>query len=202
MYQSEWTNKKVLHIFPHWNWNKGDTVDVWAYYNNADEVELFLNGQSLGIRKKANEELHVMWRVPFEPGTLKAISRKNGRTVLIKEIKTAGKPAKIELTADRKIIKADGKDLSFITVRILDKDGNLVPDADDFINFSISGNASITATDNGYQADTASFTSTKRQAWKGMALAIIKASSKKGNSTLTAHAEGLKPAAITLKIAE
>jgi beta-galactosidase len=219
MYQSEWTNKPVLHIFPHWNWNKADTVDVWAYYNNADEVELFLNGKSLGIRKKINEELHVMWRVPFEPGALKAISRKNGRIVLIKEIKTAGKPAKIELTAYRKIIKADarpparagsdgdgpagrGKDLSFITARVLDKDGNLVPDADNLIEFSISGNANIAATDNGYQADTTSFTSYKRRAWKGMALAIVKASSKKGNSTLTATAAGLKPGTIALKIAD
>ena len=125
MYQSEWANKPVLHIFPHWNHEAGKIIDVWAYYNNADEVELFLNGKSLGTRKKLNDDLHVMWRVPFEPGALKAISRKNGKTVLIKEIKTAGKPAKIELTADRKIIKADGKDLSFITARILDKDGNL-----------------------------------------------------------------------------
>ncbi len=202
MYQSEWTNKPVLHIFPHWNWEQGKVVDVWAYYNNADEIELFLNGKTLGIRKKINEELHVMWRVPFEPGTLKAISRKNGKIVLVKEIKTAGKPAKIELTADRKIIKADGKDLSFITARILDKDGNLVPYADNLVEFSISGNANIAATDNGYQADTLSFTSSKRRAWKGMALAIVKSSSKKGNSTLTARSPGLQPATIALKIAE
>lgn len=202
MYQSEWTNKPVLHLFPHWNWKAGELVDVWAYYNNADEVELFLNGKSLGTRKKANEELHVMWRVPFEPGTLKAISRKNGKTVLIKEIKTAGKADKIELTADRKIMKADSKDLSFITVRILDKDGNLVPGADNLVEFTITGNANIAATDNGYQADTLSLTSHKRRAWKGMALAIVKSTSKKGNSTLTARAAGLQPATIVLKIAD
>jgi beta-galactosidase len=201
MYQSEWTNKPVLHIFPHWNWEPGKIIDVWAYYNNADEVELFLNDKSLGTRKKINDDLHVMWQVPFEPGTLKAISRKNGKTVLKKKKNTAGKPAKIELTADRKIIRADGKDLSFITARILDKDGNLVPNADNLINFSISGNANIAATDNGYQADTLSFTSHKRQAWKGMALVIVKASSKKGNSTLTAGSPGLQPATIALKIA-
>ncbi|MBS1936131.1 MAG: glycoside hydrolase family 2 protein, partial [Bacteroidetes bacterium] len=74
MYQSEWTDKTVLHIFPHWNWKQGDTVDVWAYYNHADEVELFLNGQSLGTRKKEGDDLHVKWRVPFQPGTLKAVS--------------------------------------------------------------------------------------------------------------------------------
>jgi beta-galactosidase len=202
MYQSEWTNKPVLHIFPHWNWQAGELVDVWAYYNNADEVELFLNGQSLGIRKKINEELHVMWRVAFEPGTLKAISRKNGKIVLIKEIKTAGKPAKIELTADRDKIKAGGKDLSFITVRILDVAGNIVPNAEDLVKFSISGNANIVATDNGYQADTVSLTSHTRRAWKGMALVIVKSTLKKGNSTLIASAPGLRTATISLKIAD
>ena len=125
---------------------------------------------------------------------------KNRRKAI--EIKTAGKPATIELTADRKIIKAGGKDLCFITARILDKDGNLVPGADDLIEFSISGNATIAATDNGYQADTISFTSHKRSAWKGMALVIIKSSEKKGNNTLTARATGLPAATIELKIAD
>ena len=200
MYQSEWTAKPVLHIFPHWNWSPGKIIDVWAYYNNADEVELFLNGRSLGKRKKINDSLHVMWRIPFEPGTLKAVSKKNGKIVLTTAIKTAGQPARIELTADRKNIKADGNDLSFITARILDKDGNLVPGANDLVEFNITGNATIAATDNGYEADTTSFSSKKRRAWKGMALAIVKATTKKGNSTLTAKAPGLPLATIALKI--
>lgn len=198
MYQSEWTTKPVLHVFPHWNWQPGKTVDVWAYYNNADEVELFLNGRSLGIKKKNDDELHVMWRIPFQAGTLKAVSRKNGKTVLIKEIKTAGKPARIELKADRKIIKADGKDLSFITVRVLDKNGNMVPDANDVIKFSIRGTGIIAATDNGYQADLTSFKSKERKCWKGMALVIIQSSGKKGNITLTATGNGLQTGIITL----
>jgi len=202
MYQSEWTNKPVLHIFPHWNWETGKIVDVWAYYNNADEVELFLNGKSLGTKKKINDDLHVMWRVPFQPGTLKAISRKKGKVVLVKEIKTAGKPFKIELVADKKNIKADGKDLSFVTARVLDKKGNLVPGANNLITFSITGNANIAGTDNGYQADTVSLSSNKRQVWKGMALIIIKSGLKKGNSTLTASATGLPLATIALKIAD
>jgi beta-galactosidase len=199
MYQSEWTKKPVLHLFPHWNWEPGKIVDVWAYYNNADEVELFLNGRSLGIKRKVNDELHVMWRVPFNPGIVKAVSRKNGKTVLIKEIKTAGKPAKIELKADRSMIKADGEDLSFITVRILDKDGNLAPDADNLIEFSVSGPGSIAGTDNGYQADTVSLKSNKRKCWKGLALAIIQSSEKKGNITVKATGQGLPPASIVLK---
>jgi beta-galactosidase len=199
MYQSEWTTKPVLHIFPHWNWEKGKLVDVWAYYNNADEVELFVNNKSVGKRNKTDSTLHVMWRIPFEPGTLKAISRKNGKIVLIKEIKTAGKPAKIELIADRQTIKADGKDLSFITARILDKNGHLVPDADNMIEFAVSGAGIIAGTDNGYQADTISFISSKRRAWKGISLAIIKSSGKKGNITVSANAEGLKPSFLQLK---
>ncbi|MEI9955920.1 MAG: glycoside hydrolase family 2 TIM barrel-domain containing protein [Ferruginibacter sp.] len=200
MYQSEWIQKPVLHILPHWNWEPGKIVDVWAYYNNADEVELFLNGKSLGIRKKINDDLHVMWRVPFEAGTLKAISRKNGKTVLTEQIKTAGAAFKIQLTADRKDLQTGSNDLSFITAKIVDKDGNLVPDANNLLEFSITGNATIAATDNGYQADTTSFTSTKRNAWKGMAMAIIRPSAKKGNSTLTVKAAGLLSATIALKI--
>lgn len=199
MYQSEWTKKPMLHIFPHWNWTSGQTVDVWAYYNNADEVELFLNNRSLGIKKKEDDAVHVMWRVPFEPGVLKAISRKNGRVILSKQIATAGKPAKIELTADRRSIKANGKDLSFITVRILDKDNNLVPDADHLVKFSIRGEGIIAGTDNGYQASLESFKTPQRKCWKGMALAIIQSTEKKGNITLKASVEGLPPSVLTLK---
>ena len=199
MYQSEWTKKNVLHLFPHWNWKKGEMVDVWAYYNNADEVELFVNGKSVGTRTKPDTAFHVMWRVPFEPGTIKAVSRKNGKVVLTKEIKTAGAPARIELIADRKTIKADGKDLSFVTARVVDKEGNLVPDADNLIEFSVSETGIIAGTDNGYQADTVSLISSKRKAWKGMALVIVKSSGKKGNITLKAAAKGLLPAFLTLK---
>jgi beta-galactosidase len=174
-------------------------VDVWVYYNNADEVELFVNGKSVGIRTKPDTAFHVMWRVPFEAGSIKAISRKNGEIILTKEIKTAGKPARIELTADRKTIKANGKDLAFITARVVDKDGNTVPDADNEIEFSVRGNGTVVGTDNGYQADTISLKSNKRKAWKGLALAIIQSSLKKGNSTLTASAKGLPVASVVLK---
>jgi beta-galactosidase len=202
MYQSQWTKKTVLHIFPHWNWSPGQTVDVWAYYSNADEVELYLDGKSLGKRTKSDNEYHVMWRVSFRPGTLKAVSRKNGKTVLTREIKTAGLPVKIQLTADRSTIKSDGKDLSFITVRVLDKNGNLVPDSDNFIEFSVAGSGKIVGTDNGYQADTVSLKSNKRKCWKGMSLVIIQSSGKKGNITLKAISPGLQPAVLALKTSD
>jgi beta-galactosidase len=200
MYQSEWTTKPVLHLLPHWNWEPGKTVDVWAYYNNADEVELYLNGRSVGIRKKQGDDLHVAWKVPFEAGTLKAISRLNGRTVLTTEIKTAGAPARIELVADRKLIKSDGKDLSFITVKVLDAAGNVVPDADNLINFTFKGKGMLAGVDNGSQSSMESFKEPQRQAFHGLCLAIIQATQSSGLITLTAQSAGLKPASIVISV--
>jgi beta-galactosidase len=199
MYQSEWFSKPVLHIFPHWNWEPGKLVDVWAYYNNADEVELFLNGESLGIKKKDSEDIHVMWRVQYQPGTLKAISRKKGQVVLTKEVKTAGKPAKIVLIPDRNIIKADGADLSFVTVKITDANGVLVPNADYLVNFTISGEGFIAGVDNGYQASLEPFKANYRKAFNGMCLAIIQSNGKPGKITLEASSEVLLNGKIEIK---
>jgi beta-galactosidase len=198
MYQSEWTNKTVLHILPHWNWKPGQTVDVWAYYNHADEVELFLNGKSMGTKKKEGDDLHVMWRVKFEPGTIKVVSRKDGKVVLTAERHTAGKPAKLVLTADRSKIKADGKDLSFITVKVLDKDGNLVPNADNLVKFKLNGNGFIAATDNGSETDHDPFKANYRHAFNGLALAILQSNGKAGNIKLTASSEGLQGASVVI----
>ena len=206
MYQSEWTDKTVLHILPHWNpekngtgWKTGEMVDVWAFYNNADEVELFLNGKSLGTKKKEGDDLHVMWRLQYEPGTIKAISRKNGKVVLTREIKTSGAPAKIVLEADRSSIKADGKDLSFVTVKILDKDGNIVPYADNLIDFKLNGPAFIAGVDNGNPISHESFKASYRKAFHGLALAILQTEDKVGTITLTAISKGLEPATVVIK---
>jgi beta-galactosidase len=185
-------------LFPHWNWEKGKKVEVWAYYNNADEVELFLNGKSLGKRSKQGDDLHIQWNVDFEPGTLKAVSRKNGKEVLVTTIKTASAPAKIVLIADRKKIKADGKDLSFVTVRILDKDGNVVPDADNLVQFKVEGLGTIAGVDNGFQASLEPFKANYRKAFHGLCLAIIQAEEKAGSIKLTASATGLTPSSITI----
>lgn len=199
MYQSEWTDKTVLHILPHWNWTAGKDVYVWAYYNHADEVELFLNGKSLGKKAKKGDDLHIAWKVPFQPGTLKAVSYKNGTIAKQTEIHTAGKPAKIELVADRKTINADGKDLSFITVRILDKDGNIVPDADNKVDFKVNGSAFIASVDNGDPVSHAPFKATYRKAFHGLALAILQAKETKGTITFSATADGLVPAKLVLQ---
>jgi beta-galactosidase len=198
MYQSEWTDKTVLHIFPHWNWKAGQTVDVWAYYNKADEVELFLNGKSVGIRSKKGDDLHVMWKIPFQPGTLKAISRKNGKTVVETEIKTAGNPSNLKLTADRSTIKADGNDLSFVTVDILDAKGTLAPNANNEINFSLKGNGKIVGVCSGDPVSHESYKGSKHTALNGKCLVIVQSDTKTGRLELTAKANGLKPATIVI----
>ncbi len=198
MYQSICTNKDVLHIFPHWNWKTGDSIDVWAYYNHADEVELLLNGKSLGTRKKTGDDLHVMWRVKYEPGTLKAISKKNGKMVLTKEIKTAGKATKIILNADRSTIKADRNDLSFITVRIEDAAGNLVPDANNEVKFSVTGDGVIAGVDNGSETSMESFRADHRKAFNGLCLLVVQSKDKAGKINVTATSAGLPSANIEI----
>ncbi|HJP94924.1 MAG TPA: beta-galactosidase GalB [Pyrinomonadaceae bacterium] len=197
-YQSEWTNKPVLHIFPHWNWKPGEKVDVVAYFNHADEVELFLNGRSQGTKRKQGDEMHVFWRLPFEPGVLKAVSRKNGRLVLTDEVRTAEEPAKIVLVPDRQTIKADGTDLSFITVKVVDRNGTLVPGADNLIKFELTGEGSIVGVDNGNQISHEPFKGSQRKAFHGMALAIIQAKQKAGRIVLRATSDNLAPASVVL----
>jgi beta-galactosidase len=198
LYQSEWTTQPVLHLLPHWNWRPGQTVDVWAYYSQADEVELFLNGKSLGSKKKGADDLHVMWRVPYVPGTLQAVSRKASQTVLTSTVNTAGPAAKIELVADRRQLRANAKDLSFLTVRVLDAAGNLVPDAANLVQFTLSGPGFVAGVDNGYQASMESFKAPERKAYNGMCLAIIQTTEKAGAITVRATAEGLTPATVVL----
>lgn len=200
MYQSEWTNKNVLHVFPHWNWKQGDSIDVWAYYNNADEVELFLNGKSLGAKSKKGDDLHVFWRVKHKPGTLRAVSRKNGKTVLEKIIKTAGAPASIQLKPDKNQLKADGNDQIFVTVNILDDNGNFAPRADNLIKFQVSGGAKIVGVDNGYQASMESFKASQHKAYNGKCLVILQSNGKKERVQLKALSEGLKSQNISIEI--
>ena len=198
MYQSQWTDKDVLHLFPHWNWEEGQDIDLWAYYNNADEVELFINGKSQGVKSMEKDVYHVAWRVKYEPGTIKAVSRKDGKVVMEKEIHTAGEPAQIRLTADRTNIQADGTDLSFVTVEILDKDGNLCPNADNLVNFEVEGEAFIAGVDNGSPISMERFKDNKRKAFYGKCLVVLQNNGRKGDIQLNAVSEGLKNATIML----
>ena len=197
-YESEWTDKPVLHIFPHWNWKPGEKVDVVAYFNHADEVELFLNGRSQGMKRKHNGDLHVFWRLSFEPGVLKAVSRKNGQVVLTSEVRTAEAPARIVLVPDHQTIKADGSDLSFVTVKVVDKNGTLVPDADQLIKFDVTGQGLIAGVGNGNPISHESFKSSQRKAFHGMALAIVQAKRRSGQIVLKATADNLAPASIVI----
>jgi beta-galactosidase len=211
MYQSEWTNKPVLHVFPAWNpecwttikdgepnWKQGDSVDVWTY-TNCDEVELFLNGKSLGTKIKNADDLHLMWRVQYQPGTLKTVGRKEGKELISAEVKTAGVPAKISLEADRKTIFADGKDLCFVTVKILDKDGNVVPYADNLVDFKISGSGKIIGVDNGSETSFEPFKADYRKAFNGKCLVVIQNDNTNGEINLKAASDGLEPVSLIIK---
>ncbi len=199
MYQSEWTNREVLHIFPHWNWNPGDSVDVLAY-SSYPEVELFLNGKSMGSKIRQGDDLHLMWRLAWEPGTIKAVSKKEGREMMTREIKTAGEPAKIHLMADRSEISSGGNDLSFVTVDILDKEGNPVPHAGNLVRFEISGGASLAGVDNGNPVSHEPFRANYRKAFNGKCLAVIRSSRSPGKATLKAFSDGLDPAELVLTV--
>ncbi len=187
LYQSEWTSEPMLHLFPHWNWLPGQEIDLWAYYNQADEVELFLNGQSQGIRRKADShQYHVMWRVAFEPGELKAVSRKDGKTVCEQVIRTAGAPDHIRLSVDYQ-----GRQTTFITAEVVDKDGNLCPWAEDQISFFGDGEGEILGTDNGCQTSMERFTSPSRKAFFGKCMVVVK-----GKGRIEAKSPMLKPASL------
>ncbi|MBO9595552.1 MAG: DUF4982 domain-containing protein [Niabella sp.] len=199
MYQSEWTNKPVLHIAPHWNWKSGQTVDVKVYYSQADEAELFLNGRSLGVQHKSDTAFHVLWRVPFEPGELKVVSRRNGKIFRERYVRTAGAPAQIALEIENRVLQFNKDDYAFVTIRILDKDGNLVPDAQNEVRVATTPVTKVVAMDNGYQADLRPFQTDRRGVYNGLGLAVLKGL-KKGRSVITVTSPGLKPATVQVLV--
>jgi len=186
MYQSEWTKKEVLHLMPHWNWKKGDNVAVWCYYNNADYVELFLNGKSLGKSTKSDESLHAEWKVPFELGELKVVKYRDGKIVQEEFRHTAGEVANVHLEVEHdKYAAGDATDLYFITVSLRDDKGNIVTDNDLEIEFSADNNCAVLGTDNGYQADLQGLTRPIRKTFKGYAVGYIMKNDIKNAAALT-----------------
>ena len=203
LYQSRWRPElPIAHILPHWNWlsRVGEITPVHVF-TSGDEAELFLNGQSLGKKKKAEFEYRIRWDdVKYQAGELKAVAYKNGKIWAEETLKTTDKPAKILAAADRSEIKADGEDLAFITVKITDKNGLMVPDANNKINFKIEGLGEIVATDNGNPADLVSFASHERAAFNGMALVIIRANKGyKGKMKLIITSDGLDKAVVEIE---
>src|SRR2546421_4697166 len=148
----------------------------------------------LGVQRKEGEVLHLMWRVPYAPGTLRAVAHKGGAVMATAEVKTAGAPARITLAPDRAAIRADGADLSFVTVTVLDRAGIAVPAADQLVRLRLAGDARIVAVDNGDQISHAPFQADRVQLFNGKALVIIRAGARAGAATLTAGAPGLAPA--------
>ncbi len=202
LYKSIFTKEDVLHILPHWNWTKGQKIDVHVYFNNADEVELLLNGKSLGRKAKQGDDLFVRFNnISYQAGTLKARALKNGKVVREQRVNTAGEAYQIKAEAERSSISADGEDLAFVKLSILDKKGNLVPLANNTLHFNIKGAGRIEALDNGYQADLEPFSNKKyRKAYNGLALAIIRPAKEKGTINLEVSADGLKPCSIQIKV--
>jgi beta-galactosidase len=221
LYQSVWTSTPMVHLLPHWNWpgHEGQPIPVMVY-SNAEEVELFLNGASLGVQKtrttpvqlpvgrnvsdtlKFSSSYRLLWQVPYQPGTLRAIARNHGVEVARDDTHTAGAAARVRLIADRSVIHADGDDLSFITARIEDADGHLVPTADSLISFKVAGAGYIEAVDNGNAATVEPFHADQRHAFNGLALLIVRSrAGQAGSIQINATSEGLAQGTATISAA-
>jgi beta-galactosidase len=221
LYQSRWTTEPMVHVLPHWNWPgyEGKDIPVMAY-TNCDEVELFVNGKSLGRKQRFSEPVtlpvgqntskdlkfaskyRLLWNVPYEPGSLKLVGYKDGKVAATDEVRTAGAPAKIELIPDRATIQADGQDLSFVTVRIVDANGVFCPMADNLVQFKVTGAGRIAAVDNGNPATTEPFQADYRKAFNGLALLIVRSNrGQSGPVEVTATSPGLAASTIDLTAA-
>ena len=199
LYKSEWTDGPVLHLFPHWNWETGQEVDMWCYYNDADHVELFVNGVSQGIRTKTPDCLHAMWRVVYEPGTVEVVACKDGREVARSARHTAGEPAQIRLSMKQYGEGADDDALGFVSVEILDACGNLCPYSENLVNFELDGDAAfIAGVDNGNPISMERFKDDKRKAFYGKCLVVLQAE-KPGKTVLKATSPGLESAEIIFR---
>lgn len=202
LYKSLFTKDTVLHILPHWNWQSGQKIDVHVYFNNADVVELYLNGKRIGKKSRQGDDLFVRFDgVTFKPGTLKAVSKKNGKIIAEEIKKTAGAPYRLVAEADHPTIHSGGDDLSFVKISVVDKNGIVVPDADNEIHFNVSGAGSIAASDNGYEADLEPYSNKKsRKAYNGLALAIIRSAKERGVVTLNLSSPNLIGTTVQVKV--
>ena len=231
LYQSQWVSAKkkpMVHLLPHWNWENRDLaskvedaqgkIPVRAY-SNAASVELFLNGQSLGVKKfnkkqtsdgrtyqeGANaKELYLEWKVAYQPGTLEAVARDEaGKEIARDKITTAGQPAGVRLVKEEHAIAADGKDLTYIYYEIVDSEGNVVPTANNLVRFQLHGQGQLVGVDNGEQASRERYKAQAdgswiRRAFNGKGVAIVKSTEQAGKFTLTAHSDLLKSDQVTV----
>lgn len=202
LYQSQWTDEPMVHLVPqNWNWSQYPTrqLPVWAF-SNCEEIELFLNGKSLGIQTIDGEELlHAEWYVGYTPGVLRAEGRIGGKVVCSDEVHTTGEPVRVEVVADRTEITADGYDLSFLEARLLDKNGRIVPDADMLLKFSISGEGKILGVGSGEQANHESFVGNQHRTFRGLCRVVIKSTRTPGAIHFTATSEDLEPGSVIIQ---
>ena len=223
-YQSQWTAKPMLHLFPHWNWkgSEGAVVPV-VCYTNCDTVELFLNGKSLGVKGyefprlgmegrygnyppraralRTTADLHLSWDVPYEAGTLRAVGTKDGIVSVTEEISTTGEPATLQLSADRMRLAADRRDVAHLTVAIEDAQSRIVSTADNAVAFAIEGPGHLIGVDNGDPFSHASYRAPSRRAFHGLCLAIVQSTAQTGRVRVTASSPGLQSASVDLVFA-
>jgi len=214
-YQSQWTKEPMVHLFPHWNWKgrEGQLIPVFVY-TNCDSVELFINGRSAGVQGyqfprygmeerygnsprrglRTTSDLHLSWTVPWEPGTLRAVGSRDGKKVVDVEVATTGEAAAIELKADREVIRADRRDVGHVTVRIVDAQGRMVPDAAHEVTFEVQGEGRLIGLDDGDMQSHENYKATRRKAFNGMCLAIVQSGARAGAIRVAATAPGLKGA--------
>lgn len=207
LYRSHWNpSKETLHVLPHWTWpgREGQVTPVFCY-TNYPSAELFINGKSMGKKTKSKEtnqtRYRLMWNdVKYEPGNIKVVAfDSNGKQVAVKEVYTAGKPDHMELVADRSSILADGKELAFVTVKVVDAKGFLCPDADNLLKFKVSGSGKYRAAANGDATCLEQFHLPQMHVFKGMLTAVVQANEKPGIMTLKVESDGLKAATIEVK---
>ncbi|MGM0920358.1 MAG: glycoside hydrolase family 2 TIM barrel-domain containing protein [Bacillota bacterium] len=219
-YQSQWTTEPMLHAFPHWNWegHEGKVIPVLCY-TNCDSVELFVNGKSFGEKcyefplqgmtqewahynktflYPTTSDLHLSWDVPYVPGTIEVVGKKDGKIVLKKEVSTTGEPSKLRLSCDRSSIQADGRDVSHIKVEVLDENNLVVPTADNEITFTVEGDGQLIGVDNGNPESHESFQANTRKAFNGLALGILQSSKEAGKIKVVAEARGLESDEFTI----
>jgi len=203
-YKAWWGKQPVLHLLPHWNWEEriGEPVSVWVH-SNLDEVELFLNGKSLGMQR-VQPLTHLEWKVKYEPGVLEARGSKDGAVLLTEKRETTGKAETIKLTADRTEIDADGEDIAVLRVEVLDKQGRSIPTADNRISFKITGNGALLGVGNGDPNCQEPDKEPRRSLFNGLAQAIVQATKAHGTIAVEAYTEdwpGPKLTSATLSIA-
>jgi beta-galactosidase len=220
-YQSQWTSKPMIHLFPHWNWvgREGQVIPVTCY-TNCDTVELIVNGKSFGVKGyefprqgmhedygvypprarevRTTSDLHLSWDVPYEPGKIEAVGRVNGKIVATEQIETTGDPAKIVLSTDKSTLSADRRDVVHITVSIVDANNQVVPTAKNEITFETDGPVRLIGVDNGDPTNHDSFKSSHVKAFNGLCLAIVQSTSEAGSIQIRAKSNGLQSASIEL----